>query len=158
MLKLISKFFSLPHSERLLAIEALIELSRARFLVRFGDFSKWNKHLGTAYVIADEDNIALSSETLNEVPAKAIGKAIKRVANYTPFVANCLPQACAAQLMLKRRNIRDGHVFVGGKIKDVDKSLGLHAWIYVGNICVTGKNVEGGLSSYTPLLCYRLQN
>ena len=159
MLRIISIFFSLSHSERLLSVEAFIELARVRFLVRFGNFSKWQKqHLGTVHVLGDEEAMFLPADTSNEALVKDIGRAIERVARHTPFTANCLPQACAAQIMLKRRNILDGQVFVGGKIKDSDKSLGLHAWIFVGEKCVLGYDVESGLESFKPLLCYRLPN
>ena len=166
----------MPSSERALALEALYELSKARFLVKHRDFSKWNKHLGTAHVPSEnqsalqkaraqmvQEKVAheetAQGEDINEQTKKLIqdiSKTVKRVARHTPFTANCLPQACAAQMMLKRRNIMGGQIFIGGKINKSDPLPELHAWLKVQDIYVTGDDIDGGLNKFKTFIYYQL--
>ena len=90
--------------------------------------------------------------------ADNIGQIVRKVARNAPFNANCLPQACAAQYMLQKRGIKTGVVFIGGRKPDNVDPLDLHAWLYVGTVCVTGDDGPGDLKAFQPLLRYDLAN
>ncbi|MFH1728805.1 MAG: lasso peptide biosynthesis B2 protein [Pseudomonadota bacterium] len=62
---------------------------------------------------------------------------INKVSKYMPVKSNCLPQAIAAKIMLKRRKI-NSTLYIGmGKDKK-NNSLIAHAWLKVGETPVTG--------------------
>ena len=71
--------------------------------------------------------------------ARMIGQAVCAAANYTPWKSVCLPQAVAAQWMLKRRHVA-GTLYLG-VAKDEAKSgkLAAHAWLRCGNLILTGR-------------------
>ena len=146
----------MPRADRRLAIEAFIELAKARWLVKFRKYSKWSHRLGRATALKGDTKMPMPLASELEQKANDLGRIIRMVARNTPFKANCLPQAAAAQSMLKRRNITQGTVFIGGKKGTKDDPLDLHAWLYVGSICVTGNDGPGDLKSFKPLIRYDL--
>lgn len=91
-----------------------------------------------------------------EEQADELGNILRKVARNVPFKANCLPQAAAAQSMLRRRGINKGIVYLGGRKSAQEHPLELHAWLYVGSICVTGNDGPGTLESFKPLVKYTL--
>ena len=67
-----------------------------------------------------------------------IGQAIRSAANYTPWESVCLPQAMAAQWMLKRRHIA-GTLYLGvAKDETKPEKLAAHAWLRSGDVLLTG--------------------
>ena len=78
------------------------------------------------------------------VLAREIGWAVTRTARYVPFKAVCLPQAMAAQFMLRRRKIASVMHFGAGK--GVDKALDAHAWLDAAGVEVTGYPVAPHLA------------
>ncbi len=90
--------------------------------------------------------------------AAELGRILRKVARNVPFKANCLPQASAAQVMLKRRGILDGVVFIGGRKGTKGDPLDLHAWLFVGTVCVTGDDGPGDLATFKPLVKYTLES
>ncbi len=147
---------ALPWSEKALVVESLWELAFARGLIKTGLFKKWKKRLGKATATPDGCDPPQPVDAQIEAAADAMGRVIRKVARNAPFKANCLPQASAAQIMLKRRGIIDGKLFIGGRKGTKDDPLDLHAWLYVGQICVTGNDGPGDLTSFKPLIRYDL--
>ncbi len=81
----------------------------------------------------------------NEVQlAEAVGWAVTRAARYVPFKAVCLPQAMAAQAMLKRRGVKSVMHF--GAARGTDKPLDAHAWLDAAGVEVTGYPVAQGFA------------
>jgi hypothetical protein len=72
--------------------------------------------------------------------ARKVGQAVESAANYTPWKSVCLPQAVAAQWMLKRRRIA-GTLYLG-LARDESKpgKFAAHAWLRCGNIILTGRD------------------
>ncbi len=59
-----------------------------------------------------------------------------RSARYLPFKAVCLPQAMAAQAMLRRRGVTSVMHF--GAARGEEKPLDAHAWLDAAGVEVTG--------------------
>ena len=101
-------------TERILLLEAFLLLGVARLGVLILPFRWLTKSLGDHMKQTDTQ---LSPADL--LVARMIGRAVRSVANYTPWGSVCLPQAVAAKWMLKHRNI-PGTVYLG-VIKDKTK-------------------------------------
>ena len=114
--------------------------------------------MGKATATPDGSALPKSINEDIELKATEMGSIIRKVARNAPFKANCLPQASAAQIMLKRRGITDGKLFIGGRKGTKNDPLDLHAWLYVGKVCVTGDDGPGELSSFKPLVRYDLED
>ena len=71
-----------------------------------------------------------------------------RSARWVPFRAVCLPQAMAAQFMLRRRGVRS--VMRLGVAQGVAKSIEAHAWLDAAGVGVTGYPVP---SNYSEIAC-----
>lgn len=149
----LSKAWSAPLGQKWMIVEAVWELAIARALVRFGTFKKWKHRMGTVAPAGNEKAVPQPAQSAEiETRADELGIIVRAVARRMPFTANCLPQASAAQVMLKRRGILTGILFLGGRKGDEIKPMHLHAWLYVGTICVTGDDGPGDLTKFTPLM------
>lgn len=121
-------------AERLLLLEALSLLGLARLAVLAIPF-KWlavsfGKH-GT------ESGEQISVVDLQQ--ARMVGQAIRSAAGNTPWESVCLPQAVAAQWMLKRRHI-SGTLYLGVAKDEINpEELTAHAWLRCGNLILTGR-------------------
>ena len=73
-----------------------------------------------------------------------VRKAVTIAARNVPWNAVCLPQAMAAQVMLKRRGIKSVMHF--GAAKGTDKPLDAHAWLDAAGVEVTGYPVAEGFA------------
>ena len=70
--------------------------------------------------------------------ARRIGWAVARVSQLPPSSrGTCLPQAIAAQVMLRRRHI--GSTVYLGVVKEPDRTLNAHAWVRSGHLILTGR-------------------
>jgi hypothetical protein len=78
-----------------------------------------------------------------------IGWAVTRAARYVPFKAVCLPQALAAKMMLRRRNLPA--VLYFGAARQATGGLEAHAWVMAAGIEVTGYPEA---HSFTPIACF----
>ncbi len=119
----------------------------ARFLVLMVPFKFWRKTLG---VISAGQGKPASSETYNTasfVRARAIGRHVRRAAMMVPFRAVCLPQAMAARWMLLRRGI-DTQLFIGARRGADEKPFDFHAWLMLGDECLTGQEERDGFHSF----------
>ncbi|MEN6313945.1 MAG: lasso peptide biosynthesis B2 protein [Clostridiaceae bacterium] len=120
-------------TERILLVEAFLLLGMARLGVMILPFRWLAKSLGH-HMKQTDTQLPPADLPL----AHMVGAAVRSAANYTPWKSVCLPQAVAAQWMLKRRNI-PGTVYLG-VMKDETKpeKLAAHAWLRCGHIILTG--------------------
>ena len=63
---------------------------------------------------------------------RAVGWMVRRVARRLPFQALCLPQAMAAQWMLRRRGV-PGRLRVGVRRSSPERPLEYQVWLTVGS-------------------------
>jgi hypothetical protein len=119
--------------ERLLLLEAFALLGIARLMVLTLPF-KWlavslGRHMNESGTRMDPSDLHC---------ARIIGQAVRSAANNTPWKSVCLPQAVAAQWMLKRRHI--AATLYLGVTKDETKpeNLAAHAWLRCGDVILTG--------------------
>ncbi len=119
--------------ERSLLLEAFVLLGIARLAVLALPF-KWlagslGRHMNEAADPVSASELAL---------ARQVGGAVCSAANYTVWESVCLPQAIAAQWMLKRRHIA-GTLYLGlAKDEAKPKKLAAHAWLSCGGLLLTG--------------------
>lgn len=158
LFKPLRTFLDMPNRHKALVVESLWELAIARFLVRFGTFEKWKSRMGRAIATPNGAPRPNPVDPAIEAQCAELGKVLRKVARNVPFKANCLPQASAAQVMLKRRGIHCGKVFIGGKRGTKGDPLDLHAWLFAGSVCVTGNDGPGSLQAFKPLVMFSLDN
>lgn len=79
------------------------------------------------------------------------GAAVRAAANYTPWSSVCLPQAVAAQWMLRRRRIAATLYLGVAKESASPPGLVAHAWLRCGDQILTG---AGGRQQYTVLTTF----
>jgi hypothetical protein len=121
-------------ADRRLLLEAFALLGIARFLVLALPFKWLAVSLGRHMNEADAQ---ISVPDLNL--ARSVGQAVRSAANYTPWKSACLPQAVAAQWMLKRRHVA-GTLYLGvAKDEAKPEKLAAHAWLRCGHIILTGR-------------------
>lgn len=131
----------LKHPGKLYLLEAFVLLLYARILVVFKPFKQIAPTLG------NHMKESSSEATLEQVEkAKTIGRAIKRVSQFTPVRSMCFEQAITASIMLSKRGIKTTTYF--GVLKDdsVKEKLKAHAWIKVGETTITGNR---GMNRFT---------
>ncbi len=119
--------------ERWLLLEAFLLLGVARLLVLTIPFRWLAGSLGQH--MSESDTRANPTDLRQ---AGLIGHAVRSAANNTPWQSVCLPQAIAAQWMLKRRRI--AATLYLGVAKDLTKTqqLAAHAWLRCGDVILTG--------------------
>ncbi len=119
--------------ERLLLLEAFVLLGFARLMVLAIPF-RWlagslGKRMGESGTQVGESDLQ---------HARMIGQAIRSAANNAPWVSVCLPQAVAAQWMLKHRHI-PATLYLGvAKDEAKPEKLAAHAWLRCGDLILTG--------------------
>ncbi len=116
--------------ERLLLAEALFCLLWAKAAVRWVPFSQLAGGLGRF-----KEESPPSEDLPDEMTARAIQAAIRRVSARLPGEASCLVRALAAQRMLKRRRVPS--TFYLGVTREGGTLQG-HAWLRTGREIVTG--------------------
>ena len=131
-------FARVPVATKAMALEAAFFLLVARVLVSHVRMARWRRWLVTGE--GDEANAVASDErhlrpTARPIPRK-VGRIVARVADLAPVKAVCLPQAMAAQWMLRRRGIAS-RLFYGFR-RPPGADLQLHAWLTAGGEGVVG--------------------
>lgn len=121
-------FLRLPARTKAMALEAAFALLVARLLVQYVPMRLWRHHVDTA---GDPAPAPLG------MPRK-VGWIVPKVARRLPFHARCLPQAMAAQWMLRRRGVRSRLVFGARRGTAPETALEFHAWLIAGGECVIG--------------------
>ena len=137
----LAAFLRLPAATKATAVEAVVLLALARCLVAYVPLRLWRGRIATA-----------SQERL-PVPALAwrVAWIVGKVAAAVPFAAVCLPQAMAAQWMLRRRGVAS-QLTIGTRAEGGSQGPGrraYHAWLQVGGQCVIGGRIES-YSAFPP--------
>lgn len=127
----LAKFLRLPHSDRLLLVEAAVWLGMARLSVMLVPFRRIAPFLGR-HMSESTQSIEPGYRNLAERISWAVGTASRHV----PWKCECLAQALAGKAMLKRRGV--GSTLYLGVAKDNGENLKAHAWLRSGDLFVTG--------------------
>jgi hypothetical protein len=148
---LVRRLWQVDNRRRALSAEAVAYLLAARLTLIFVSFPRLARHLGT--LVSPSDPRASKTRTCaapsHTQLAKEIGWAVTRAARYVPFRAVCLPQALAAQAMLRRRGVHG--VLHFGAARGTEKPLYAHAWLDAAGVQVTGYPLAGNL---TEISCF----
>ena len=139
-------FVRLPTAARAQAIEALVLLLCARALVAGVPMRRWRQRVATTPPGIAESDSAIPGDGLDRV--RGLCQIVRKVARRAPFRAVCLPQAMAAQWMLRRRGIPSRLVF--GARRRSDAELEFHAWLSVGAETVLGGEEQATWSAFEP--------
>jgi len=131
--------------------EAAAYLFIARLALVFIPFPRLARRLGTFVTpaVARATQTATDSALDQSRIAEEIAWAVTRAARYVPFKAVCLPQAMAAQVMLKRRGVKSVMHF--GAARGTDKPLDAHAWLDAAGVEVTGYPVA---ENFAEIACF----
>ena len=140
MRKKLSTFLRLNRKWKLLVLEALLELARARVL-KLLPFKVSARTLGVRREESSHMRRAEDERTLYEV-----SKAVGWLARHTPWESKCMEKAIAARNMLVRRGISCTLYF--GMGRDPSGRLVAHAWLRSGTYVVTGRQE---MQSFTPV-------
>lgn len=123
------RFARLSPAERGRLVEAIAALAVAGGLLKAIGFprlaSRLGHHMAESPPVQDSTAIRAADE---------IRWAVEAAAANLPWKPVCLPQAVAAQWMLRRRGIRST-LYLG---VDPGRQLDAHAWVRVGDVVVTG--------------------
>jgi hypothetical protein len=148
--RLFVRFGQISNRQRVMLAEAAAYLFVTRLALIFIPFPRLARRLGAFLPPADPRVPAASAADAGDAQlAVDIGWAVTRAARYLPFRAVCLPQAIAAQMMLRRREIRSVMHFGAGK--GADKPLEAHAWLDAAGVEVTGFPVAPG---FVEIACF----
>ena len=138
----IIRFFRAPVRLKTMALEAALFLLLAWLLVEYIPMRRWRHRLTTAEE-AERGSLQPEGRRL----ARKVARVVRRVARRAPFPAVCLPQAMAAQWMLRRRRI-PSRLFFGARRRLRPESaphtdgfasgMDFHAWLTIGDDCVLG--------------------
>ena len=140
------RFTQVDGRRRLLVTEAVACLLAARLALVLIPFPRLAGWLGTFVPPTDprarqrEADASMQQADL----AREVGWAVTRSARWVPFDAVCLPQAMAAQFMLRRRGVTSVMHFGAGK--GTDKPLDAHAWLAAAGVEVTGYPVSPNIA------------
>lgn len=131
----VSKAFRRTWRERGLYLEALVFLCRAKLQLLFVPFRKLAPGFGAPQI----ETGAVISPTDRPI-AVDVSWAVQAVARHFPLGFVCLPQAMAAQRMLRRRGI-SSTLYLGVAPDRADpRSIQAHAWLRAGDKIVTGEH------------------
>ena len=97
-------------------IEATMLLATTRLAVRWLPFERLERLLGRRLVETSDD---LSEGELQRV--RTVAEAIRIVSPHTVWTSNCLPQAIAAKLMLRRRGVAST-LYVGAAFRSPSRT------------------------------------
>ena len=133
-------FVRAPARRKLMALEAVAELARARVMtlmparVYTADFGR--------LVAGEADAAPRAPDGAATARAAEIGRMVASVARAMPFRAVCLQQAIAVKRMLARRDL-EATVFLGVSRNADERAVpapgtAAHAWVTVGHTVING--------------------
>ena len=138
-LEMVTKWFGLDWSQRLVLSEATCYLTAAHSAVRLLPFRWTAARLGRLGSEAIERPI--SPEQRHQ--AQQVGWAVTALARRFPWDAKCLSQAVAGKWMLQRRGL-PSVLYLGVDRGGGEKEwLEAHAWLRCGDDFVTGEQQHG---------------
>jgi hypothetical protein len=141
------RFGRLSGADRLMVVEALLLLGIARAAVLLLPFRWIARRLG---VQREGGAPALTPAAPADALLNHIARVVSGVAVRVPWDANCLAQAIAAKVMLRRRGVPS--TLRLGVARDAAGALEAHAWLSVGEVIVTGGRIAGryaAIASYS---------
>lgn len=154
---MIGRWSRLPAPRRRLLVEATVELFVARLELLPVPGADWQKALGSRSELVPSDGPRTGpgpgpSPPTGQVDdlAREVGWAVRTAAARVPWRSVCLPQAIAAQHMLRRRSIA-ARAVVGARRSEAEKPIDLHVWVVVGGRVVVG---GAGHSTFSPVIAY----
>ena len=131
-MKYLLKFLKLPLRMKALTAEACFLLGFSRFIVLVFPFKK------IAWILGKENTETVYSDELTDInTARRVSRIVQLVSRHTFWDSNCLAQAYAARIMLKRRK-QPCTVYLGLARKE--GGMKAHAWLRCGTVFVTGGN------------------
>lgn len=137
-------------ARRALLIEAVVCLALARLALVLLPFRWVAAHLGevcSPTVAAGRLRQSIGDPQDAET-ARAVGWAVRKMADRVPFRAVCLQQGVAAKMMLRRRGIPSALHF---GVARQPAGLDAHAWLDTAGVRVTGYPVG---NRFTELACW----
>ena len=136
---LLRRFGHFDGSRRLLLVEASALLLLSRLVLIVVPF----RHLAPRLLAQPEETHDAPADQERPVAEIAvdIGWAVMCAARHLPFKAVCLPQAMAAQSMLRRRQVASVMHF--GVAKGAERPFGAHAWLDAAGVEVVGYPTTG---------------
>ena len=136
-MSLLRRALRLPFADQRLLAEAVAGLVVAGALLRIWPFRRLAARMGTHMA---ESPGALDPATADE--AARIRWAVEACARHLPWHPVCLPQAIAAQWMLRRRGIAST-LYLGVR---PGAQYDAHAWVRAGSLIVTGGPTHVGFA------------
>jgi hypothetical protein len=133
MIRKLDRFIHLPAPDRRDLVEAAALSTLAALLIRLFHFRRLAPRLGRHMAVSPEEQ----DESGREKAAR-VCRAIDVAARHLPWKPVCLPQAVAAQWMLRRRGI-SSTLYLG---TDPAQAYHAHAWVRSGTTIVTGGPLE----------------
>lgn len=134
-------FRRLPPAKRRLAVEAALALLLAFSLARLAPARWWLPLLRTE----DVDEAQPEGGGVAPSERRTVGRAVERVAWHLPFRARCLPQAMAAQWMLRRRGERSTLVLGARRGGGATE---FHAWLLAGGELIVGGEESASYTAF----------
>ena len=131
----ITKAFRRPWGERALYLEAFVFLCCSKLQLIFIPFRK----LAPGFGEPQTETAATISPADRQI-AVDVSWAVQAVARHLPFRFVCLPQAMAAQRMLRRRGISSTLYLGVAPDRATPNAIQAHAWLRAGNKIVTGEH------------------
>lgn len=129
------KFLRRSGRERLLFLEALAGLCWDKARVALVPFHRIAPGLG-----APQRETPPAIATAQRAVAVEVSWAVQAVARHSPVAFVCLPQAIAAQRMLRRRGIASTLYLGVAPDRAAPALLQAHAWLRAGDKIVTGEH------------------
>lgn len=133
-MNLTAKFLARDRADRALFFEALRELIRAKILIHTIPFRKLAPQLGR---LGEETPPAISPA--ERAVAVKISWAVQCAARYVPVGFVCLPQAIAAQRLLRRRGLASTLYLGVAPDRKSPQNITAHAWLRAGDKILTGE-------------------
>lgn len=136
----IPAFFRLPKRRRAMAVEALLRLLRAAFLIRLVPYRYWSGRLGIRGAM-ERDTAPIDQTALRD-----IRWAVRRVDTALGGRFTCLMQAMAGSEMMLRRGY-SAEIVLGvatSRAEGPGMSLAAHAWLRAGDTVLLGGEKKEG--------------
>lgn len=131
----LEKFFGRTGLERRLFFEAIAELLRAKVLVHTFPFRRLARTLGRP-----QAETPPAIEPARRAVAVQVSWAVQCAARHVPLGFVCLPQAIAAQRMLRRRAIASTLYLGVATDRENPDGIAAHAWLRAGDKILTGEH------------------
>jgi hypothetical protein len=130
-------------------VPAWIMLGLLRVLIKVSSFRRLVRFFGT-----ETGPLALPSQLIlapaQHRTAANISAIVRLAAKYSPWRANCFPQALCASLLLNLYRLPFA-TYLGLAREPASAKVTAHAWVRAGSLVVTG---DGDLSKYALVGCF----